>query len=77
MQVVFSEATAKATDAARKAGRPLWRVSSTMFAHAASDQTLMPLGRFAQSPGAGQYPPVLAGLQVQEELDYICLGKPQ
>ena len=77
MQVVFSEATAKAMDAARKAGRPLWRVSSTMFAHAASDQTLKPLGRFAQAPEAGQYPPVLAGLQVQEELDYICLGKPQ
>ena len=32
-QVVVSDSTLAAMDAARAAGRPLWRVSSTVFAH--------------------------------------------
>ena len=46
-QVVVSEATLTAMAAARAAGRPLWRVSSTTFVHLASDGTLRPLGAFA------------------------------
>ena len=74
-QVVCTEATAQAVTSARAAGRPLWRVSSTAFGHVCSDATLQPLGRFAAAAEAGQYPPTLAGLQVQQELDYIRLGR--
>ena len=75
LQVVYSEATAKAVGDARAAGQPLWRVSSTMFGHVCSDRLLQPLGRFAHSAAAGQYPPTLAGVQVQRELDFIRLGR--
>ncbi len=37
-QVVCSEATLAAVEAARQAGRSRWRVSSTVFSHIASDQ---------------------------------------
>ena len=43
----MSDATLAAVRAARAAGRPLWRVSSTTFVHLASDGTMAPLGRFA------------------------------
>ncbi len=46
-QVVVSDATLATASAARDAGRPLWRVSSTTFVHLASDGTMAPLGRFA------------------------------
>jgi len=37
-EVVFTEATARAVERARGEGRCLWRVSSTVFAHVASDR---------------------------------------
>lgn len=75
-EVVVTPETQAAVEAARAAGRSLWRVSSTVFAHVASDATLQPLGHFAQEPGAMErYPPVLAGEQVQRELEAICLRK--
>ncbi len=37
-QVVVCEATVQAAEAARRAARSLWRVSSTIFVHAASDR---------------------------------------
>lgn len=73
-EVVVTEATLAAIEAARSAGRPLWRVSSTVFSHVASHQILQPLGRFAQEPGAADaYPPTPAGKQVQQELETIKL----
>ncbi len=62
-QVVVSEDTVAAVQAAEAAGRSTWRVSSTVFAHIASDEELRPLGHFAQD-SAGLYPPTLAGIQV-------------
>lgn len=77
-QVVVSEATLDALERARAAGRCTWRVSSTVFAHVASDAVLQPLGHFACQPGAAQrYPPTPAGAQVQQELDAIALSAKQ
>jgi hypothetical protein len=53
-------------------------VSSTVFAHIASDALLEPLGKFADEAGSQpQYPPMLAGDFVQRELEAIKLkGSP-
>jgi len=50
-QVVVSEATMAAVDAARAAGRPRWRVSSTVFGHIASDQVHAAVTLFSHSAG--------------------------
>jgi hypothetical protein len=71
-EVVVSDATTAAVAAARQAGRPLWRVSSTFFAHCRSDESLAPLGHFATRPGAAKYN-TLAGEQVAAELKAISL----
>lgn len=77
-EVVVTDATLAAVDAARAAGRSLWRVSSTVFSHVASRQLLRPLGRFAELPGALEsYPPTPAGRQVQQELEAISLAAAQ
>lgn len=73
LQVIVSEATLAGVAAARSAGRSLWRVSSTVFAHIASDETLMPLGPFSNTSTAGAYPATLAGEQVSRELERIGL----
>ncbi len=74
-EVVVSGATADAIAAAAAAGRSLWRISSTLFSHIASDVTLEPLAHFAAEEGAAGYPPVLAGDQVAAELAAINLGE--
>jgi hypothetical protein len=64
-QVLVTDAAVASIAAAKAAGRSIWRVSSTVFSHIASDQLLQPLGHFAQKPGAAErYPPTPAGLQV-------------
>ena len=73
-QVVCTEGTLAAAEAARREGRPCWRVSSTVFSQIASDVVLAPLGRFAELPGAAEaYPRTPAGRQVAEELEMINL----
>lgn len=72
-EVVVSESTLKAVEASQKAGRSLWRVSSTMFAHIASDKILKPLGHFATADASGNYPPICAGEYVEAELATINL----
>ena len=73
-EVVASEKTAVAARTAKASGRSLWRVSSTCFAHIASDEVLEPLGRFATSDAAADFPPTLAGDQVKAELIAISLA---
>lgn len=73
LQVVVTDATVSAVAAAKAAGHCCWRVSSTVFAHIASDQVLQPLGHFAAAEE--QYPPTPAGLQVQRELEAIRLKR--
>lgn len=72
-EVVVSESTLKAVEASQKAGRSLWRVSSTMFAHIASDAVLKPLGHFAKVASSENYPPIAAGEYVEAELATINL----
>ncbi|GBF95212.1 2-oxoglutarate (2OG) and Fe(II)-dependent oxygenase superfamily [Raphidocelis subcapitata] len=75
-EVVVTEATSEAAARASEAGRSLWRVSSTVFAHVASAQVLRPLGRFGGAgAAAAAYPPTEAGVQVQQELEAISLRK--
>eukprot|EP00958_Prasinococcus_capsulatus_P026626 scaffold4918_cov202-Prasinococcus_capsulatus_cf.AAC.1 len=45
-EVVFTEQTLAAYEDALKDGRSTWRISSTVFGHIASDQTLEPLPVF-------------------------------
>lgn len=74
-EVVVTERTEAAMDRARLEGRSLWRVSSTVFGHIASDALLQPLGRFAGAPRAADYPPILAGTFVERELSAIQLKR--
>ena len=57
----------------KERNRPLWRISSTLFSHIASDQVLTPLAHFADLKTASDYPDMLAGVQVEEELKFISL----
>lgn len=72
-EVVATNRTIDAINAAKEQKRSLWRVSSTLFAHIASDAVLKPLGRFAESPLASKYPPMCAGEYVEQELSVINL----
>jgi len=76
-EVVVVKETQDAIKASEEAGRSLWRVSSTLFSHIASDNILQPLGHFANDESLKNYPPTPAGKQVQDELDAIKLGKDQ
>lgn len=73
LQVICSEATKIAVEKAKKERKSLWRTSSTVFGHVASDQVLQPLGHFAKLPSAASYPPIRTGDYVQQELKAIAL----
>eukprot|EP00466_Bigelowiella_natans_P017542 jgi/Bigna1/136381/aug1.33_g11089 len=72
-EVVVSDATIAAKKKAEAAGKSTWRVSSTLFSHIASDNTLTPLGKFEKAKDASKYPATKAGVQVSEELKAIKL----
>ncbi|XP_028126288.1 uncharacterized protein LOC114323031 [Camellia sinensis] len=72
-EVVVTNRTTDAIKLALQQDRSLWRVSSTLFAHIASDAVLKPLGHFAGSPIASNYPPICAGEFVEQELAVINL----
>ncbi|KAK6933753.1 hypothetical protein RJ641_036647 [Dillenia turbinata] len=72
-EVVVTKRTIDAIEKASKENRSLWRVSSTLFAHIASDAILKPLGHFAESPLASKYAPMCAGEYVEQELAVINL----
>mmetsp|Transcript_24759 Transcript_24759/g.46249 ORF Transcript_24759/g.46249 Transcript_24759/m.46249 type:complete len:385 (-) Transcript_24759:130-1284(-) len=73
-EVVVSDATLEAKKRAEAAGKSTWRVSSTLFAHIASDNVLKPLGGFSKEVDARKYPATKAGDQVSDELKAIKLG---
>lgn len=75
-EVVVTSDTTRVIEQRRARGESLWRVSSTCFGHIASDQILQPLPPFASPETADRFPPVLAGHQVQLELQAISLAKP-
>lgn len=72
-EVVVTDATVAAIQQAKDQGRSLWRVSSTVFGHIASDAILKPLGHFASIPLAASFPSKHAGEFVEEELATIQL----
>jgi isopenicillin N synthase-like dioxygenase len=74
-EVVVNEAALAAKEAAAAAGRSLWRISSTLFGHIASAETLEPVAHFKQQPTANEYPAISAGEQVLAELKAISLAQ--
>lgn len=72
-EVIVTSRTIDAIKQASEKNHSLWRVSSTLFAHIASDAVLKPLGHFAESPLASKYPPICAGEFVEQELAVINL----
>ena len=77
-EVVVLPSTIEAAEAAKARGRPQWRISSTLFAHIASHQTLTPLPpTFASDEARAAYPATNAGDQVLRVLSKIALAKPE
>jgi len=74
-EVVVSPETQQVIDRANKDGKSLWRVSSTLFSHVASDNELKPLQPFESPEAQQKYPTILAGHQVADELAQIKLGQ--
>ncbi|KAJ3187858.1 hypothetical protein HDU85_006251 [Gaertneriomyces sp. JEL0708] len=72
-EVVVVEDTLKAMERQIARNRPLWRISSTLFYHMASDNVLTPQGHFATPETREAYPETLTGKQVQAELGLISL----
>lgn len=73
-EVVVTHETLKTIERRAAKQESLWRVSSTLFGHIASDYVLQPLEVFATQKSKEMYPPILAGEQVQQELNHIQLG---
>lgn len=76
-EVVVTEGTRKVIQKQKAAGCPLWRVSSTVFAHINSKQMLSPVGHFATDEANAKYPPIQTGDQVMKELEHIKLAADQ
>jgi len=75
-EVVVSPETLQALEKQKERNRPLWRISSTLFFHIASDQKLRPLAHFETEESKKNYPEMEAGDQVMEELRLINLASP-
>lgn len=71
-EVVCTEETVQAIKRRQSSGRPLWRVSSTVFTHLAPNVMLEPIcGRM----DAAEYKPVRVSEYVANELKQIALAK--
>lgn len=75
-EVVVTPATRATIEAKQAKSESLWRISSTLFSHIASDVVLQPLEPFAQADPAcvEKYPPTFTGDQVAKELEAINLS---
>jgi len=73
-EVVVDERTLAAIEKASAAGKSIWRISSTLFAHFESDVLLEPIGDFVNEQNAKNFQPILAGDLVARELKAIKLG---
>lgn len=71
--MVVNEDTLRTIEERKHQKKSLWRVSSTLFAHTASDNTLQPLPPFVNEQSVLKYPKILAGDQVRKELQDIDL----
>ncbi|GAM26442.1 hypothetical protein SAMD00019534_096170 [Acytostelium subglobosum LB1] len=72
-EVVVTKETIAAVQKAKDEGRSLWRISSTLFGHVASDKMLSVLPPFQNDQTTTKYPTILAGKQSEEELQMINL----
>jgi isopenicillin N synthase-like dioxygenase len=72
-EVTVTDATLEAIQRAKKEGRSLWRVSSTLFSGLRYDQEMKPLALFRKGAEASKYPPINVGKFVEEELKMISL----
>lgn len=72
-ELVVCEETLKAVEKAKAEGRPLWRVSSTMFSSIRYDEILKPLDIFKNSKDYDKYQPILASDHLEAELRAIGL----
>jgi len=74
-EVVVTEETLQSIERKKLEKKSLWRISSTLFSHIASDNVLEPLlgDESTKSQKRKQYPPLLAGQQVERELTGIGL----
>lgn len=72
-EVVVDDALIEKTAEAKKDGKSLWRVSSTMFSGIRYDEMLEPINEFNTPENLKKYPPVLTADQVEEELRAIEL----
>jgi len=75
-EVVVTKETLASYEKAKNDGKSLWRVSSTLFSHVASDKQLEVFEKFATDETKKSYPSILAGDHVNEELAKIRLGNP-
>lgn len=73
-EVVVSNETMEVIERRRSKNESLWRVSSTLFGHIATDLVLEPLDAFRTQKSVEMYPSILAGDQVNAELNHIQLG---
>lgn len=73
-EVVVNDETLAAIERSKAAGKSLWRISSTVFAHFASDVTLEPIDKFTSYPDADKYPAMATGAFVARELAAINLA---
>ena len=71
-EVAVIPETLEAVERQKQAGRPLWRVSSTLFSHVAADEDIGPIKEEWKSE---KYPSVLCGDYVISELKAINLSK--
>jgi len=76
-EVVVNETTVRQVEKAREEGRPLWRISSTLFSHVASDNTLSVVYGSEEEKRLAKekYPDITAGEFVTQELEFIKLAK--
>ena len=73
-EVVVVPETLDAVERSLAENRPLWRISSTLFFHIASDQILEPIAHFRNEASLKKYPAIPTGEQVQRELGFISLA---
>ncbi|KAN0035007.1 hypothetical protein ACTFIV_001547 [Dictyostelium citrinum] len=74
-EVVVTEDTLKVMEKSKEDGKSLWRISSTLFGHVASDKNLTILEPFNNPQNLEKYPNILAGKQSEAELEMIKLSK--
>jgi isopenicillin N synthase-like dioxygenase len=74
-EVIVTEKTVQQVEQARQAGRPLWRISSTLFCHVASDNMLSVVygDEDYKREKKLKYQDILAGDHVNRELEFIKL----